>query len=150
MLLSLEQILDMEKVVIQDNEFVETSFVLEYKLAHVMWKKKNITSQIYRDAWTKILDYSEKMELKNFLSDGRLQGVISTKDRKWFMDVAVKRAVENGLIRAVVINKKDPFRKYYLNTILKYITRKSPVEMKIFFDYDEGLEWLLSFKEHLK
>ena len=140
----------MKKEIICANDFVELSYIHEYKLAHVVWRKKNISTEVYRDAWTTLLDYTANYDLKNFIADGRLQGVIDPKDRKWFMDVILKRAADNGLVRAVVINKKDPFKKYYLNTILKFITRKAPFDMKIFYDYDKGLEWLLSFGEHLK
>ena len=140
----------MEKTIVQDNEFAESSFIEEYKLAQIVWKKPGVTSEIYRETFLKLLDYVKNVDGRHFISDSRLQGVINPADRKWFTDFAVKKAVETGLVRAAVINKKDPFKKYYINIILKFVTRKTNLDMKVFYDYDEGLKWLLSSGEHLK
>ena len=135
----------MKKDIVLENEYVEVSYISEFELAHLVWKQNNIPSQNYRGAYLELLEYTKEVNGSIFLSDGRLQGVISPEDRKWFLNYAVKRAIANGLKRAVVITKKDPFKKYYMNTIMKFILRKTDLEMKVFYDYDQGLKWLKSY-----
>ena len=138
----------MEKIIVLDNEFVETSYVSKYKLAMVVWKKfLAIPSEKYKEAFISILDYTENVPVVNYLADSALAGVINPEDRKWFQNYGISRAEKNGLKHAAIVIKKDPFKKYYMNTILKFATMKASYDMKIFYDSDEALNWLLAFND---
>ncbi|MBN2662982.1 MAG: hypothetical protein JXR68_04980 [Bacteroidales bacterium] len=138
----------MEKVIVLENEFVETSYVAQYKLAQVIWKKfLAIPSEKYREAFLSILDYTENVPVINYLADTTLAGVINPDDRKWFQNYGIVRAEKNGLKHAAIVIKKDPFKKYYMNTILKIVMVKASYDMKIFYSYEEALNRLLSFND---
>lgn len=130
------------KVTILNSDFVETSYLPEYKIAHVFWKSKTITSNVYREAIISLLDYSDDNEVLYYLSDGREGGAINPDDRKWFQEYAVSTAEKKGLKKAAVVIKKDhPFKKYYMNAILRVVNRKATFSMKIFYLYDEAFNW---------
>ncbi|MBN2662983.1 MAG: hypothetical protein JXR68_04985 [Bacteroidales bacterium] len=134
----------MEKIILINTNYVETSYLPEYKIAHIFWKSKIITSTIYREAISSLLDYSENNLVLYFLSDGSEGGAINPEDRKWFQDYVVKKADEKGLKKAAVVIKKDhPFKKYYMNAILRAVNRKVSFSMKIFYVYDEALNWIV-------
>lgn len=138
----------MEKLILLDNEYAECSFINEYKLAHLKWKSTNISSTKYREAFEVLLEYTENTEVVNFISDGRLSGAINPDDRKWFQSEVLKRADKNGLKRGAIVIKADPFKKYYINQIVKWSSRNFNMTMKVFINYDEALNWLLSFNDY--
>jgi hypothetical protein len=138
----------MNKIVVIDNDFVEASYIEEYKLAQIVWKQKMIPSDMYRYAFTNLLDYTENVSVINFLSDSRNSGANAPDDRKWFQEVAMPRAQKNGLIRGAIVIKLDPFKKYYINTLIKWGQKKVNYELKVFDNIDKGLEWLLSFGDY--
>lgn len=115
----------------------------------VRWKDiKTIPSEKYRDAFSVLLTYTEKVAVVNFISDARLGGVVSPDDRKWFQKYAVPWAARNGLKHAAIVVKSDPFKKYYMNAILRFINRNANYDVKLYYDYDEALKWLLSFNDY--
>ncbi len=139
----------MSKVIVLDNEYVETSYIEEYKMAVVLWKSfVNIPSEKYKEAFISILDYTETHPVINYIADTRQAGVIDPDDRRWFQDYGIIRAEKNGLKHAAIVIKKDPFKKYYMNAIVKFATRKSTYDMQIFYDYDEAKNWLLGFNDY--
>jgi len=138
----------MNKIIVIENEFVEACYIVDYKLAHIAWKQKLIPSEMYRTAFTKLLDYTENVDVVNFLSDGRISGPTDPEDRKWFQEYAMPRGQKNGLKRAAVVIKLDPFKKYYINTIIKWGHKKVTFETQIFNDYDKAIAWLLSFNDY--
>ncbi|MBN2662980.1 MAG: hypothetical protein JXR68_04970 [Bacteroidales bacterium] len=139
----------MEKIIVLDNEYSEASYSVDIKLAMVKWKDiKTIPSEKYREAFSQLLTYTENVIVINFISDARLAGVVSPADRKWFQEFAVPWAAKNGLKHAAIVVKRDPFKKYYMNAILRFVNRHADYDVKLFYDYDEALKWLLSFNDY--
>lgn len=139
----------MNKEIVLENEYAEVSFTHDIKLAQVRWKDvKTIPSDIYREAFVVLLDYTENVEVVNFVSDSRKGGVVSPEDRKWFQTYVIKRAANNGLKHGAIVTKKDPFKKYYMNAILRVINRNAPYDVKLFYDYEEAIAWLKIFNDY--
>lgn len=135
----------MDCLKIFENEYARGCYYEQIKAAEIKWLKTAIPSDVYKDAFKKAIEFTENRPFVNYISDAVLQGVISPDDRKWFQDVIVPQAVKQGLKHGAVIIKRDAFKKYYMNAILKFLNRKSPIEMKIFYEYDKAIEWLKSF-----
>lgn len=139
----------MNKEVVLENEFVEVSFVHDYKMALIKWKSFiSIPSEKYREAFISILDFTENIRVINYLADTTLAGVIDPEDRKWFQSYGIDRADKNGLKHAAIVMKKDPFKKYYMNAILKFATMRSSYDMKIFNKYEDALNWLIGYNDY--
>ena len=135
----------MESDLIFENEFAKGSYYKELKLAEILWKKTLVPSEEYRKAFDSIIKFTENVDFVNYLSDGRKQGVVSPDDRKWFQNVIVPKAMKLGLKYGAVVIKKDPFKKYYMNANLRWLNRKSKITMRIFYDYDEAINWIKRF-----
>jgi hypothetical protein len=131
----------MEKVIVSKNEYAEIVYMPELKLAQITWEG-TVPSEEYRKTFSAAIEYTETHDFVNFVSDAREQGVVSTDDRKWFQKVIVPKAVKQGLKYGAVVIKKEPFKKYYMNAILRILNRKSNISMRIFYDYDEAIVWL--------
>ncbi len=138
----------MKKKIILDNEYAESSYISEYKIAQVIWKKVHIPSEHYRNAITILLEYSKTEPVISYLSDGTLSGAVNPDDRKWFQSDVVPLAEKLGLKHTAVIIKNDPFKKYYMNAILKIVNRNVTYDMKIFYNYNEALDWILKFDDY--
>lgn len=139
----------MDKIILLENDYVEASFISEYKMAHIIWKSLHTPSKFYREAIMSLLDYGSENKTVSFLSDARLSGATDPEDRKWFQNL-IPLATEKGLNQVAVVIKKDPFKKYYMNSILKVVNRNAKYNMKIFYDYDEAFNWLISFNDFKK
>jgi len=111
------------------------------KLAQIVWQGVSV-SLMYREVFSSVIEFTDNHDFVNFLSDARKQGAVSPEDRKWFQNTIVPQATKQGLRYGAVVIKKGPFKKYYMNMILKWLNRKSKIDMKIFYDYDEAKNWL--------
>lgn len=138
----------MSRINIYSSEYADATFIEEYKMAHMTWKRLVIPSEEYRRAFTMLLDFGDSKRIVSFLSDGRNTGPVDPSDRKWFQDVAIPRAEKLGLKHSAVIIKNDPFRKFYLNSIIKVVNLTSSYNIKVFTDYDEGFKWLISYGDY--
>lgn len=139
----------MDKKVVFESKYGIATYTEELKLSSIQWKNvKTIPSSNYKELFDVLLTYSEERGVISYMSDSREGGVVSPEDRKWFQDVAVPRAAKAGLKHAAIVIKKDPFKKYYMNAILKVVTKKAPYNMKIFYNYDEAIDWIKSFNDY--
>ena len=140
----------MGKKLIFDTEYAYTYEVPELKLVEIHWKDAKINSEAYRKTFEDAFEYvvNNNIELWHFLSDTTDQNIISPEDRKWFQNTMVPKVDEYGLKKAVVLSRGgDPFKKYYLNMILRWINRNMNMRMKVFNSEEKAYEW---FKESFK
>ncbi len=134
----------MEKEIVLDNKYAEVAYFPNEKLGQVTWKKFiTISSEDYRKPFLTLLEYTSDKDFFYFISDSRNGGVARPEDRKWFQSHIVPEAAKQGLKNAAIIIPKDPFKKYYMNAILKFINRNAPYNVKIFYDTDSALKFLL-------
>ncbi len=127
---------------------LETDYALvEYfptdQLVQIIWKKvKKISIEEYQNAFNHALDFQENNPEKvvHFLSDIRLQGVLSPAYRKWFQEIALPRAIKNKLKDGAVLFEGNIFQKYYLNNIMNS-TKKFGIKFKFFSKREDALEW---------
>ncbi|PLX22730.1 MAG: hypothetical protein C0599_05740 [Salinivirgaceae bacterium] len=129
--------------VFYDSEVVELSYEAELRLGKVRWKKKGTTEE-YRDAFIRMLDYAKTSPIENFLSDIRNQGVVSPENRKWFEAEMLPKAIKAGLKRAGSVFDGNAFKKYYMNMIIK-VSGKFGLPLKLFNTEEEAIEWFKSF-----
>jgi hypothetical protein len=137
----------MNELTIVDESYVEVKFIPELKLILIEWKGK-FTYDQYKDAFIKALDFQKNsgVNVSNFLSDIRNQGVVNPDSRKWFEQNALPRAVSQGLKRAAVVFDGNVFKKYYINIILQ-ATNKFKLPFKFFSTTEEAIDWLQSFED---
>ncbi len=130
----------MEKVVLIDEKWAEVWYEPENTLGMILWKAPCSTEQ-YRSAFMALINHQYIAKITRFLSDVRNQGVVSPDNRKWFEKEALPRAIRNGLKAAAVVVSANPFKKYYLNTLLKTIN-KFNLPLKLFSTEEDARKWL--------
>ena len=135
----------MENITILNESYVTITFYPDLKLIKVVWNG-TFTQEQYQRALTKALDYQEKQNLavENFLSDILKQGIVNPESRKWFEQVAMPRAIKQGLKRAAVVFDGNVFKKYYLNLILQ-ASNIYKLPLKFFSSEEEAIKWFTSF-----
>ena len=138
--------LSMEKLLLYDREFYAIFFTEKYQCIEIHWKNGLVASDDYRQAFIEAYNYfvenKEEKNIKYFLSDIRQQGVISPEDRKWFQQEMVPKVDAEGLRRAaVVFGNKDPFKRYYINTIMRWVNRNYTMKMKAFKSEEDAYKW---------
>jgi len=129
-----------------ETPYVLITFHPELRMVKMFWKSI-VTSEQYRTAFTKTLDYQKNNSSKidNFLSDITHQGVTSPADRKWFLEETFPKALKSGLKRSAVISDANAFKRYYLNTLLGFASKKYNWKYKLVNKEQEAIEWFKSF-----
>lgn len=125
---------------ILNEPFAIVSFDSEMKLIKVKWLGNQDSNQ-YRKTFNTALNFAESHKVELFLSDIRLQTIVSPEDRKWFQTVAMPRAIGYGLKRAAVVFSGNVFKRYYVNNIMDTIS-KFGIPMKFFPSEEEAISWL--------
>lgn len=127
-----------------DKGYVNVSYVEELKLIKVMWLGSS-TSEEYRQAYEKILEFAKFNKVENFFSDITKQKIISPIDRKWFEEDVMPRAIKLNLKRAGIVFGGGVFKRYYFNNILAK-TDKFKLPFKAFHAYEDAVNWFKSFQ----
>lgn len=89
----------------------------ETKIMFFRWKQRTI-GQPYREAFLKGVEYGQTHPTRYFMSDIRNQGIVGPEDRKWFEEVAIPKAIEQGVRKVGIIFDGNVFKEYYLNNIM--------------------------------
>jgi hypothetical protein len=136
----------MQKIL--ENERVKCVYDADFSLFIVEWNDKAITFEQYQEPYLFLLEYNEKIgkTIQSIIVDIRNQKVIPPHFRKWFEEVAVKKAMAQGLQRAIAVSNANVFKKYYLNNILNS-TKRFGLPLKIYNSVEEAKEWLKSIKK---
>jgi hypothetical protein len=135
----------MSEFVVTEDSFFKVVYSKEASLLKIIWNGTQ-THESYTKAFLSGLDFQEKCteNIDNFISDIQKQGVVNPENRKWFEQVALPRAVNQGLKRGAVIFDGNVFKKYYLNLILQ-ATNVYKLPFKFFTTEKEALAWFESF-----
>jgi hypothetical protein len=111
------------------------------KCVEVTWHG-NQTIEEYKDLFNALLEFQRNsgLEVKGYLSDIRDQGVVNPNSRKWFEQVVLPAAVNQGLKWATVVFDGSTFKRYYLNLILQ-VANIYGLPLKFFNSKDEAYSW---------
>lgn len=112
-------------------------------LGKVVWDG-GPTQEEYKEPFLSLIEYSKKRTIHNFISDITLQGTQSQKNRSWFEEVMMPMAIEHGLKRGAIVTNANPFKKFYINMLLR-VSNKFGLPVQIFSDQKEAEVWVKSF-----
>ncbi len=136
----------MDELIVLNENFVRITYHSAQQMIKVVWNG-TFSKEQYQFAIESALDYQLKQSLpvENFLSNILNQGIVNPESRKWFEQVAMPRAIKQGLKRAAVVFDGNVFKKYYLNLILQ-ASNAFKLPLKFFSSEEEAIKWFLSFK----
>lgn len=136
----------MDDTIVFNEPFAQITHSSENKMIKVVWNG-TFSKEQYQHAIEKALDYQQKerVPIENYLSNILNQGIVNPESRKWFEQVAMPRAVKQGLKKAAVVFDGNVFKKYYLNLILQ-ATNAYKLPLKFFNSEEEAVKWFNSSK----
>lgn len=120
-------------------KFATTYYNEELKIAGVKWHG-SFTTDEYIDLFNQFIEDVKGKEVIGFYSDIRKQGVVPVAARKHFEKEFSPKGKEIGIDKTGVVTDASPFKKYYLNTLIKVTKRPA----KLCSNPEEALEFILS------
>ena len=131
----------MENIVVYNESFAGITYHPNLKMIKVVWNGA-FTKEQYQSAIEAALEFQKKSAtpIENYLSNILKQGIVNPESRKWFEQVAMPRAIEQGLKKAGVVFDGNVFKKYYLNLILQ-ATNKFKLPLRFFNTEEEAMSW---------
>jgi len=128
-----------------ESTFAQCSYIPEYKAVMIIWRGSQ-TNQEYKKAIMECLEFQKnaKTPLVNYISDIRKQSIVDPEVRKWFENVALPKAVSQGLERAAVISDSNAFKQYHFDMIYQ-VAGVYKLPLKHFSNLDDALRWFSSF-----
>lgn len=112
------------------------------QLGVITWNGKS-SSEEYQNAFSIMLEFQKTHDIFRYISDIRNQSVVSPLDRKWLENVAMPKAIKQGLKAVAVVFDGNIFKKYYLNVILA-TSNKYKLPLKIFTDMEQAERWIMT------
>jgi hypothetical protein len=135
----------MEEFVVFNETFAHVTCHRSQKLIKVVWSG-TFSKEQYQHTIEAALEYQSKetATIENYLSNILNQGIVNPESRKWFEQVAMPRAIKQGLKRAAVVFDGNVFKKYYLNLILQ-ASSAYKLPLKFFNTEEDAIKWFDSF-----
>ncbi|MCX2743087.1 hypothetical protein OO013_04380 [Mangrovivirga sp. M17] len=127
-----------EENVLFEEPYVTAYYSKDLKIAGVIWDGF-IKTENYTNTFDRLIKLAEDRKVIGFYSDIRKQGVISIEARKYFESTISPKAKELGVDKTGIVSDSSPFKKYYINTIIKMTGRPA----KIFSDPDKAINFIL-------
>jgi hypothetical protein len=124
---------------LQQYKFATTYYDKEMKIAGVKWHG-SFTQGEYIDLFNQLFEDVKESKVIGFYSDIREQGIVSVGARKHFEKEFSPKGKEIGIDKTGVVTDASPFKKYYLNTLIKVTNR--PV--KLCSKPEDALEFIVS------
>ena len=125
-----------------DKPYAIAYFFPDTKIGFVQWRK-HASFDEYKGVFEAVLERHKKTPGQYFLSDIREQGASSKEKKDWFKEVALREAIDGGLEKAAVIMGTNPFKQFYINTIMNAINTMD-LPFKAFDNIAEAKEWLVT------
>lgn len=123
-----------------EEEYVTVFYDQEKHITKMIWHGNPILKK-YKAPFYAILDSVEQYPISKFYSDTRLQGMISTENRKWFLNEMLPTGVEKGLQRVAIVTDANVFKRYYINSIINSIN-KFGIKMKLYNQESDAIAFL--------
>ena len=128
-----------ENNIIINEKYAKVYFSESLKVAGVVWDGF-FTKEQYMELFDRMIEFGKKHQIIGFYSDIRKQGIVPVEARKYFEKVVSPAAQKQGINKTGVVSDASPFKKYYLNTIIKMTGRPA----KICSDPDDALNYILT------
>lgn len=134
----IDQLINSDNLIFEEN-YVKAYYDSTLKVIGIVWDGV-FTKDQYIEVFTRLLGYSRDHSTIGFYSDIRKQGVVSVEARKYFEEQISPKAQEIGINKTGVVSDASPFKKYYLNTVIKMTGRPT----KICNNPDDALNYIIS------
>ena len=109
----------------------------------VVWNGP-VSSQQFRSALDKCLEFIKVYNTPNYISDQTHQGYITRDDQQWMTNDIIRNAASHGLKKLAIITKNYPAKDY---TEFSALLEKLNIEHEYFARYNEAVTWIQASNE---
>jgi hypothetical protein len=134
----IEDLLKEENIIVTE-KYVKGYYSSKMKIVGVVWDGI-FTKEQYIEFFNRLLEHASRNPVIGVYTDVRKQGVVPIDARKHFEKVIAPDSVKLGIKKTGVVTDASPFKKYYLNTIIKVTGHPA----KLCSNEQEALDYLLS------
>lgn len=127
-----------EELKFLEEKYVKVYYNPELKLIGIVWDGIFNKDQ-YMKLFDDVLEYAKTHPTKGVYSDLRKQGVVPVEARKYFEKHVAPESAKMGVEKTGVVTDASPFKRYYLNTLIKVSGRPA----KICSNEQEAIDYLL-------
>lgn len=133
---------NLQRQVLLDAPYARIVFDATINATGVTWKGP-VTSEEYRNVFTKSLEFLSAYNTPTWMSDMSEQGLIEEADQQWMFNTIMPAAAKNGLKRIAVVRSgyDDVKAINYLGAIESNIC-KFGIRYKTFETSAEAIEWI--------
>jgi len=133
--------------VLYDEPYAKIFYDAKMNATGVTWKAP-VSSEQYKNAFVRCLEFLKFYNTPNWISDISEQGIIAQEDQQWMLKNILPEAVNNGLkrIAAVTANAKAAAVNEYLNEIQVIIARLN-IKYAYFSTFEEAANWVIEENE---
>ncbi|MTI20805.1 hypothetical protein E1176_07220 [Fulvivirga sp. RKSG066] len=124
---------------IKEEKYVKAYYSPTLKLLGIVWQG-NFTKEQYIELFESLIAFAEKNQVIGFYSDIRNQGIVSVEGRKHFEKHISPKAAALGIDKTGVVTDASPFKKYYLNMVIRVTGRPT----KLCSKPEDALAYILS------
>jgi signal transduction histidine kinase len=139
---------DIQRQVLLKERYAEIFYDAQLNATGIIWQD-SVTSEQYRNAFAKTLDFVKIYNTPNFITDLSRQGHIDKEDQLWMFREVVPESARNGLIRIATIHPDAD--NYIYNYIQSIEGAAAPfnITQRNFASMAEAVEWIESENEKI-
>lgn len=133
---------NVERQILYQESHAKIFFDARINSTGVIWKGP-ITSQQYRSAFVKCLEFVKSYNTPNYIADISHQGPVSREDQEWMFREILPEATGNGLKRIAMVrpDKDEPAVQEYLRGINETLS-KLGARQEFFLSIEEATNWI--------
>jgi len=95
----------------------------------------------YKNIFREVALFTKQNRPEGWLSDIRMQGIVSLECSKWLSSEIIPQAIENGMKKIAVISNQDIFQQFYVAQVEERIEGKLEL-VQSFRSVEEANKWL--------
>jgi hypothetical protein len=129
-----------------ENEYAKLTYEEDLKILTITWTSKKMPFEEYKRPFNLALEFMNKKQVINYISDIRDQGIVSPEYRKWLQETAMPEAAKAGLKRVVGVANVNVFKQYYINNVFQS-AKKFGLPFKMFNSIEDAKKWFREFEQ---
>ena len=139
---------DIQRQVLLKERYAEIFYDAQLNATGIIWQE-SVTSEQYRQAFAKTLDFVKVYNTPNFIADLSRHGHIDKEDQRWMFREIIPESARNGLTRIATVHPNaDGHINNYIESIQE-ATAPFGITQRYFTSMKEAVEWIESENEKI-
>lgn len=139
---------DIQRQVLLKERYAEIFYDAQLNATGIIWQE-SVTSEQYRHAFAKTLDFVKVYNTPNFIADLSRHGHIGEEDQRWMFREIIPESAHNGLTRIATVHPDaNDHINHYIESIQEAVAPFG-ITQRYFTSMKEAVEWIESENEKI-